>query len=200
MTIGAKYRERALDATAAAFDACIDEYEAALATCNGTIARQQQGIETLKAALRDCEAAHVPPVAIVEGDMPAAMALAEGVTWLGQVLGRALMPGETARLRVPAGQYAPLFMGGEGHSWWAKGTLEIASHGGPSAIVSPRPGVEAISIQSNVDTGGTGGLTLRDIALQGAVHISCLSGLSLRLLGQSFAASAARDAGPATPL
>ena len=37
--IGAPYRERALDAVAASFDACIDAYEQALAAERGKVAR-----------------------------------------------------------------------------------------------------------------------------------------------------------------
>ena len=186
------YKQRALEATAKAYDGAIAAYE-------GTIARQSMAIFALQEQLAACLAGPTPPPAVIEGDWDQE-GLDDGIAWLGGLLGRPLVAGERARLHVLPRAYAPLLLGGEGHGWWARGTLEVASYGGPSSIVSPSPTSEAISVQSSTPTEGTCALELRDIALRGAVHISCPGGLSLRLLGSSLATSVPRPTGPPVPL
>lgn len=140
------------------------------------------GLEVIELRAQIASLGGPPATPVAQVVMGRGVTIQQGLTLLGERLGRALEPGEVARLVIPSQVYDPLALDTAAHAFWAKGTLEVAAKPG-GAILTSGQGDVALRLDSTAPTGGTCVLALRDITVKGHIVLSVNGGMALRTLG-----------------
>lgn len=193
MTLGAPFRERALDATAAAFDGCITAYETELEQLRISNKRLTEALHGCRLQVTALGGPIAPPT--IETTMIREAGIAAGVAALHTLLNRDLAPGEIARLNVPEGAYGPLVLDAREFHWWSAGTLEIVGQGAGARIAS-EGSPAAVHVKSRTRNPGPTILAFRRMTIAGRIVVAVPGGASVTIGGPG----GATQPQPATPV